>query len=1230
MKKLTHHIMLSGITVSLLFSPLMATTKIKPNQLPSGGKFTHGTSGSINTNNNIMNITGDKTNSVIQWGGGFSIGEKAQVNFKGENKNYLNIAHGTSKSTIEGILNADGNNVFLINPNGVIITKTGTINANRFVTSTSSMSDADMDKFAKLSSLEAGISFSPVFKPSKAGNVVNMGNINANDITLQANKIILEAGINTKGQLNKITTDKLHLKANEVYVDVGTTKVNNASIAANKGNLYLSSTGYYYNPKANYNVFDSVNSINKTYNQYISIGSDVDWWHFAKGWNENKEDFRNTASEYRLTNNIDFKGNQGQNYANYCIDSLGCTSMIVGTSGSFTKIFDGQGYTLKNINIDTTTLDNKPQYVGIFGSANKATFKNINVDYMDGGIKAENNNGYIYVGGFVGAADFGEFSNISLSNIGNINSRSNNNKYNSSVGGFAGYGYGNKFSNISLNDIGSIHSSGNRVSYVGGFIGDSMQQNSFSNIILNDINSIVATEATYTRLGGFVGFTSFEDDYSNIFLTDIGEIKSESKNNADVGGFVGYANGAGGVTFSNIFLDEIGVIEAIASDENDDYFEATNVGGFAGELFNISKIDNIVLNNIKKINADGPYKVNSGGFAGEIRIQTAEKANIINNIILDNIDYIGASGSNVMSGGFAGMISDHNSIFSNIHIKDIKNITTTAKSHYENGGHVSIHTGGFAGYLTGSASHYSDIYLEDIKNINAEADNDETIDVLAGGFVGRALYGKFSNIYIKGLKNIHTHVKNGEIHSYNIGSFVGAAYSGKEIVNYENIFIFLDPDFSLTANKNSNIGLFVGKNEVFDENLNKKYTNVNIYYKKDTLTNATADNEYLNKQEFNKNANNDNKINAYAYSDSNKEQAYEDFINHVNTIPKPIFPTTPISKPSQDTDYIVRAEDIINEEVVLDKNDLHQEMIKKEIINDIKFKLHISDLLAMLNELKEEDAYSNMNEDQKVEFIAKYFLSGDKTKARSLVQSLDFLLAYKNNGLSAASEDKFEGKGFNTKKDILEQVNDTIENINKTNQLKEVLRPLVNSYNNYLKELLAKEKKLEDAVKAYNAYVDLINQNKASKNDPAFILLKEQIDTIIAKSQEYANKIKGYQDKLSDWQEENNTDNFQVVGAFANVILNTNPKLTPITGDGGTIPTPSPSLPDVAIQPDNDNSDLTLSFEQTSSFNLKGDEAIKEEEQVEVVEETSLTQKGKICIVSDNYKTMNSCLVSGM
>ncbi|MFG5142461.1 hypothetical protein O8I45_11620, partial [Campylobacter lari] len=162
---------------------------------------------------------------------------------------------------------------------------------------------------------------------------------------------------------------------------------------------YLSATGYYYNPTRKYNEFKNINNkIKKTYNQYISIGSDVDWWHFAKGWSEN-EDFRNNVAEdtFKLTNDIDFGANckngvcSGQNYANYWVDLNGdgkkdaneYTNMMVGSGEFFTKTFDGQGFTLKNINIDITNWGS----VGIFASASSgANFKNINVDYMGGGI----------------------------------------------------------------------------------------------------------------------------------------------------------------------------------------------------------------------------------------------------------------------------------------------------------------------------------------------------------------------------------------------------------------------------------------------------------------------------------------------------------------------------------------------------------------------------------------------------------------------------------------------------------------------------------------------------------------------------------------------------------------------------------------------------------------------------------------------------------------------------
>ncbi|HEC1793336.1 TPA: filamentous hemagglutinin N-terminal domain-containing protein, partial [Campylobacter lari] len=583
--------------VSMLFSPLMA--------LPSGGKFTHGTSGTINKpNDNTLNINGHGTNSVIQWGGGFSIGKGESVNFNGSNKNYLNIAHGTSKSTIAGILEAGNNNVFLINPNGVIITKTGTINANRFVASTSSMGDEDIQKFAKMQKFDDGLTFSPVFKPQKAGNVVNMGNINANDVTLQGNKVVLDADTNWDKEHNgikfgKVNAENINLQGNEVYVNVAgvnADKIQSINVdAKTKGSMYLNASGYYYNPDS-FKVFNKISKKNGNFkvDKYVGIGSVQDWWYFAKGWNENKEGFRDTANEYRLTNDIDFKASNGQNYANYCIDGYGRTNMIVGFNGdsAFTKTFDGQGYTLKNINIDTTGLVNNKSdiYVGIFGIADGAKFKNINVDYMGGGIKHSNNKVHQldFIGGFIGRSSKSNFKNISLKDIyikaantrtiggfigditggsiaegiylDNIKLYAKNSRF---FGGFEGMGHSAYIKDIYLN---KIYIKGENIFLLGGFSGYAGAN--YENIILNNITS--SHSGDYVNLGGFAG-DGF-GNFNNIFLK---EINICFKGNSIIGGFMGKAAANGlEMEIENIFLQDIDIIN---KSESHNY-----IGGFIG------------------------------------------------------------------------------------------------------------------------------------------------------------------------------------------------------------------------------------------------------------------------------------------------------------------------------------------------------------------------------------------------------------------------------------------------------------------------------------------------------------------------------------------------------------------------------------------------------------------------------------------------------------------------
>lgn len=140
MKKL-NKLSLSLVVGSLLFTQSYA--------LPSGGKFTHGTSGSISSSNGTMNISGSKTNSVIQWGGGFNIAQGESVNFTTSGKNYLNIAYQKDASKINGALNGGNNNIFLVNPMGVLIGKTGTITAGKFVASTTPLNDENVKTFFK-------------------------------------------------------------------------------------------------------------------------------------------------------------------------------------------------------------------------------------------------------------------------------------------------------------------------------------------------------------------------------------------------------------------------------------------------------------------------------------------------------------------------------------------------------------------------------------------------------------------------------------------------------------------------------------------------------------------------------------------------------------------------------------------------------------------------------------------------------------------------------------------------------------------------------------------------------------------------------------------------------------------------------------------------------------------------------------------------------------------------
>ncbi|EAK0980523.1 filamentous hemagglutinin N-terminal domain-containing protein, partial [Campylobacter lari] len=1109
--------------------------------LPSGGKFTHGTSGSIsidktNPNKPIMNVSGNGANSVIQWGGGFSIGKGESVNFGGTDKNYLNIAHGTSKSTIEGVLNAGGNNVFLINPNGVIITKTGTINANRFVASTSSMSDGDMWKFAKSTQVQ-GAAFSPVFKPNpKGGNVINMGGeINAASVVLQGNKVVSNAYTDYDKNLGEhskqISANEITLQGNEVYVDVSSingNKLGKLNIKGSNGNnfkgsMYLNASGYYYNPNS-FKVFDKYTNTNNNFKvyKYVGIGSDVDWWHFAKGWNENKDGFKANASEYRLTNDIDFKASSGKNYANYCIGDLGCTNMIVGTTGAFTKTFDGQGYTLSNINIDINVNDRIQQDVGLFGRVNEATIKNIDVDYMGGGINAQyTTSGYynsdINVGGFIGSIQNSSVENISLKNISEITATSifTSKKPTINVGGFIGSAEKAKFYNIRLD-------------------GNKMMK------ILNKIE----TDNTGTPngyVGGFIASADEGTEFKNIYVENIESIKSESKGILDAGGFIGNAYD---VLFESIHIANIGDINGRSS------------GGFIGSAAGV-KTENIKIEKIGKIS--GSYS--AGGFAGEL------SGGEYNKISIKGIKTI----ESPSSGGFAGIKdSDHDSIIvKNVHIQNIDNINAKMNT-------TGAYAGGFIGQIT-----------------SVSGKNDT---------------GTFENITIDGIKNIY--VEGNSNFTY-AGGLIGYVYTNFNAnYNFSNVNLFFDSSMRVTG-KNHGVGKIIGKSTSTKLNFN----NSNFYYIVDNFAGSRSENY--------------SGLALQQYVKINEQEKYNEFKTKDQTTKPNVGTYESNQKVSLELPDV---EKIKSEIAILEKNDqkddLFEETIKKEIIEDITEKYYFVDIKTLEELIKAYDKLnSNSTKEERIDFIKNHLLvSKSEQEAKEVVESLDFLLAYKTNGLENAEKNgilkdeatKSANKRIqdNVKKTLSYEQNLIVDFLkNEENGLKW----LVGSTNNLLEDLKDTQAALKEAILKYNAYVDLINANKAERDDAKLESLRKNIENLENHSKSLATKIDNSQNILEKWQAQSSKDSnehFVILGKFDYGQL-IKPDLNEPNGEGGKDPDIKPDIPSA---PDD------LEFEQTASLNLIGDKALEEEEEKEIGE-TDGEQRLITCIVSDNFKTMNPCAV---
>jgi len=147
--------------------------------LPSGGHVVAGSASIGKSSGSTLTIDQSSSKAIINWSG-FSIGQGGTVRFDNGSGATLNRVTGTNISSIDGLLSATGS-VYLINPNGVIIGKSGVVDTGgTFIASTQDLTNASFMTGGTLT-----------FSGTSTASVLNLGKVGSlgGDVALIASKI---------------------------------------------------------------------------------------------------------------------------------------------------------------------------------------------------------------------------------------------------------------------------------------------------------------------------------------------------------------------------------------------------------------------------------------------------------------------------------------------------------------------------------------------------------------------------------------------------------------------------------------------------------------------------------------------------------------------------------------------------------------------------------------------------------------------------------------------------------------------------------------------------------------------------------------------------------------------------------------------------------------------------------------------------------------------------------
>ena len=222
-------------------SPVVSAADLAATALPGGGQVTAGQA-SISSTGAAMTINQGSQRAIINWQN-FDIGSQASVSFRQPDASAvaLNRVSGPTASRIEGQLSANGQ-VFLVNPNGVLLGNGARVNVGGLVASTLNIRDDDF--------LSGNYTFS-----GNGGSIVNQGQIAAapggylafiapnitNNGTLNAPQGTVAMGAGERVRLNFSGDRLVGMDVSAATID--TLITNSQAIRAEGGAILLTAAG---------------------------------------------------------------------------------------------------------------------------------------------------------------------------------------------------------------------------------------------------------------------------------------------------------------------------------------------------------------------------------------------------------------------------------------------------------------------------------------------------------------------------------------------------------------------------------------------------------------------------------------------------------------------------------------------------------------------------------------------------------------------------------------------------------------------------------------------------------------------------------------------------------------------------------------------------------------------------------------------------------------------------